>query len=821
MTIATQHPSVNRRATYRPLSVNARKVISKRYAAKDSQGRPLEEWTDIVKRVVDHVSKAEMDFTKREQFQRAATDIMLSREFIPNTPCLVNAGRYDGQLAACFVLGVPDSLAGIMDHARITALIHQTGGGTGMTYENLRPAGAAVSNRNGTASGPVSFMNIVNEITDVVKQGGVRRGANMGMMSITHPDILRFIHAKNDQSSLANFNISVTVSDHFMNAVQNREWIQLSFGGLDWKEPIFDPVANADYAIYTRSENKADPITFCDRQSFLDTDFNDLQKVDPPCAGMVYAPDIWNRIVASAHKYAEPGIAFIDEVNRHNHLITSMGPIHSCNPCGEQFLHENNSCNLGSIDVSKFHDAEHRATRNLDWDHLRHVVHTSIQFLDNVIDTCTWPLPEIEDTVKRTRPIGLGIMGFADLCLKLNITYGSPESCELMDEVMGFVRYEAWNRSLQLGAEKGTFPEFNSNHEAYYNFIYTDLKIPPLTPLTPRNYETTTCAPTGTISLVAETSSGIEPNFSWAYVRKDTIGTRTYVHALAAAALGLEVDYTDETSIERAAAFVVAHLNDLPPHFISATDITAEQHVNVLAATQRNVDNSVSKTCNASPDDTVESVNALYMLALKLGCKAISYYRDGTRDGQVLTTLTTDQHKSYSPTPQLTSALEFTSPIYETAPDREDRPKELSGSTWQIDFEGQKLYVTVNHNLRKILEVFVTGPISASVGKLASKMLRGPYNVREVAHMLDTTTGTHSVWFNERLLTSPEQAIAECLLIMERRLRGQRDSARASAHEISATPFRSPTRSCPECYGLLDHASGCDFCRDCGFSKCR
>ena len=822
MTTATQHPSLIQRGTYRPLGVNARKVISKRYAAKDPQGRPLEEWTEIVNRVVDHVSKAETDFVQREQFHRAATDIMLSREFIPNTPCLVNAGRHDGQLAACFVLGVPDSLAGIMDHARITALIHQTGGGTGMTYENLRPAGAAVSNRNGTASGPVSFMNIVNEITDVVKQGGVRRGANMGMMSVTHPDILRFIHAKNNQTSLANFNISVSVTDHFMQAVQNREWIQLSFGGSDWKQPIFDPVANGDYAVYYPNTPtiSPDPITFCDRQSFIDTNFNELQKVNPPRLGMVYAPDLWNRIVASAHKYAEPGIAFIDEVNRHNHLIASMGPIKSCNPCGEQFLHENNSCNLGSIDVSKFHSPENRDSRQINWDRLRHVVHTSVQFLDNVIDTCTWPLPEIEETVKRTRPIGLGIMGFADLCLRLNVTYGSPESCDLMDEVMGFVRYEAWNRSLQLGAEKGTFPEFKANREAYYNFIYTDLKIPPLTPLTPRNYETTTCAPTGTISLVAETSSGIEPNFSWAYVRKDTIGTRTYVHPLAATALGLDVDYTDETSIESAAAYVVANLTDLPAHFISAKDITAEQHVNVLAATQRNVDNSVSKTCNASSEDTVQSVNALYMLARSLRCKAISYYRDGTRNGQVLTTLTTNKVETYSPSPQQT-APEFTSSVYETAPDREDRPKELSGSTWQIDFEGQKLYVTVNHNSRKIMEVFVTGPISASVGKLASKMLRGPYNVREVAHILDTTTGIHSVWFNERLLTSPEQAIAECLLIMERRLCGQRDSARASAQETPPTHNRSLTPSCPECYGPLEHASGCDFCRDCGFSKCR
>lgn len=820
MTTATQYPSLIRRGTYRPLSVNARKIISKRYAAKDPQGRPVEEWTQIVKRVVDHVSKAETDSAQRELFHCAATDIMLTREFIPNTPCLVNAGRPDAQLAACFVLGVPDSLAGIMDHARITALIHQTGGGTGMSFENLRPAGAAVSNRNGTASGPVSFMNIVNEITDVVKQGGVRRGANMGMMSVTHPDILRFIHAKNNQTSLANFNISVSVTDHFMQAVQNREWIQLSFSGSDWKQPIFDPVANGDYAIYYPNTPTVspDPITFCDRQTFIETNFNELQKVNPPRLGMVYARDLWNRIVASAHKYAEPGIAFIDEVNRHNHLTASMGPINSCNPCGEQFLHENNSCNLGSIDVSKFYSSDNRDSRQINWDRLRHVVHTSVQFLDNVIDTCTWPLPEIEETVKRTRPIGLGIMGFADLCLRLNIIYGSPESCDLMDEVMGFVRYEAWNRSLQLGAEKGTFPEFKANREAYYSFIYTDLKIPPLTPLTPRNYETTTCAPTGTISLVAETSSGIEPNFSWAYVRQDTIGTRTYVHPLAATALGLDVDYTDETSVESAAAHVVSHITELPPCFIAAQDITAEQHVNVLAATQRNVDNSVSKTCNARPDDTVESVSALYMLARSLRCKAISYYRDGTREGQLLTSLTTNQLETPS-RPQ--TAPEFTSSVYETAPDREDRPKELFGSTWQIDFEGQKLYVTVNHNTRTIMEVFVTGPISASVGKLASKMVRGPYNVREVAHILDTTTGTHSVWFNERLLTSPEQAIAECLLIMERRLRGQRDSARASAQEIPPTHNRSLTPTCPECYGPLEHASGCDFCRDCGFSKCR
>ncbi len=818
------------------LGYNAQKVARKRYSITDSQGRLLEEWPDIVNRVVSHVSQAETNDLKREEFTRTMTEIMLKREFLPNTPCLVNAGRDHAQLAACFVLGIPDSLSGIMDHAKITATIHQTGGGTGMTYEMIRPHGSAVSSKHGTASGPVSFMNIVNQVTDVVKQGGVRRGANMGMMRITHPDILRFIHAKNDQHSLVNFNISVNVTDKFLAAVDNNDWFQLEFNDQPWTQPIYDPVTDSEYAIYVPSKDDpsgADfeppaPLTFCDRQAFETSDLSSYQKVSPPKPGMIHARDIWNRIVASAHKYAEPGIAFIDEVNRHNHLMASMGPIYSCNPCGEQFLHANNSCNLGSIDVSKFYDPENHEKGNINWDHLRHVVHASTRFLDNVIDTCTWPLPEIKATVNRTRPIGLGIMGFADLCLKLGITYGSPASCTLMDDVMGFVRREAWNMSLQLGTEKGTFPEFEANENAYRDFLYNTIGTPALIPLTPRNYETTTCAPTGTISLVAETSSGVEPNFSWAYVRNDTVGTRTYVHPLAAAALGLTVDQTDPESIARAANYVNDHLSDLPPHFVSAMDISSEQHVQVLAATQRNVDNSVSKTCNGEKNDTVESVNRLYMLARQLGCKAVSYYRDGSRDEQVLTSMKKDE-ASYElahidPVPSLP---EFSQPfpVALAAPEREDRPKELSGSTWQIPFEGAKLYVTVNHNGEHIQEIFVTGPISSSVGKLASKMLRGAFHVKEVAHMLETTPGTHSVWFNERLLTSPEQAIAECMLIMHRRLAGQLDSARANKQKpetvlTSSTSTSTIIGSCPECYGQLEVANGCKFCRDCGYSKC-
>ncbi|MFN2492105.1 MAG: adenosylcobalamin-dependent ribonucleoside-diphosphate reductase [Pyrinomonadaceae bacterium] len=911
----TATPSQRRKA--QPLGLNAKRVISKRYSLKDAKGRALEEWPDIVRRVVGHVSAAEKDPKKRDEFFAAMSDVMLAREFVPNTPCLVNAGKTNGQLAACFVLDVPDSITGIMDHAKAAATIHQTGGGTGMTYEFLRPAGALVGSTRGVASGPVSFMNIVNQVTDVVKQGGVRRGANMGMMRVTHPDVLRFIHAKNDQHSLTNFNISVNVTDKFLKAVDNNEWFQLEFNGESWTEPIHDPVRdNADYVVYRRPDGST--VTFPDKSSFVNADLSNCSIEEPPRPGMVYAPDIWNRIVASAHKYAEPGIAFIDEVNRHNHMMKSMGPIYSCNPCGEQFLHFSNSCNLGSIDLNKFYDAENR----VDWDRLREVTHLCTRFLDNVIDTCAWPLPEINDVVTRTRPVGLGIMGFADLCLNLKVTYGSPASIDLMEEMMGFIRREAWNASIKIGAEKGTFPEFEPNREDYEDFLYNQIGIPRDVPLTPRNYEVTTIAPTGTISLVAETSSGIEPNFSWAYVRKDTLGTRTYVHTLAAQALGIEVDQTEQESIDKAADYVCEHEIDLPQYFISAMNISAEQHVHVLAAAQRHVDNSVSKTCNGAVDDTVESVDKLYRLGRQLGCKAVSYYRDGSRDNQVLTSMKATDSPALGAKGEIACNPEAMVEVLDEPPAshadaavvgpigvdaevaarqqiqadtaasnqaeadaavaqpsgrahddtgtqvrtsdrvqaettvRIERPRELTGATWQIPFDGQNLYVTVNHDGKMIQEVFATGPISGGVGLLASKMLRGGFDAAEVAYSLNKVTGTHAVWFNERLLTSPEQAVAECIMITNRRLTGNPDSARALAkqqHGAPQIPLSDASGAagtsnasgsaggrstpgltgvtgaimsqmigiCPECHGQLEHASGCDFCRDCGYSKCK
>ncbi len=811
----------------RPLGMNAQKVVAKRYALKDEHGEPLESWRDIVRRVVGHVSRAETDPQKQADFYNAMTAVMLAREFIPNTPCLVNAGKPKGQLAACFVLNVPDSIEGIMEHAQNVAIIHQTGGGTGMTYEFLRPAGSMVNSTRGVASGPVSFMNIVNQTTEVVKQGGVRRGANMGILAITHPDILRFIHAKNDQTSLTNFNISVTVTDLFMDAVDSGTWFQTEFDGEPWMQPVFDAVTGTDYVVYRRPDGST--ATFADKLAFETADVSDCTIEEPPMAGMVYAPDIWNRIIASAHKYAEPGIIFIDEVNRHNHMMSSMGPIFACNPCGEQQLHFNNSCNLGSIDVAKFYRETGDGSdpdQCIEWDRLAAATHTCTQFLDNVIDAGHFPLAEIDDVVKRTRPVGLGIMGFADLCLRLGISYGSDDSLELMESVMGFIRRESWKASLRLGAEKGVFPELEKNRDAYAEFLYDEVGISRDTPLTPRNYEVTTIAPTGTISLVAETSSGIEPNFSWAYVRQDTLGTRTYVHTSAAEALGLTVDQTDEESIKQAAAYVVEHESELPEHFISAMGIKSIEHVHVLAAAQKHVDNSISKTCNGANDDTLESVDELYHLARKLGCKAVSYYRDGSRENQVLSTMKSQVPSPESQVEEVTEAPQFGTWDQGLGTLRVDRPRELQGSTWRIPFENQNLYVTVNHDGHRILEVFVAGPISAGVGLLASKMLRGGFDAAEVARSLNKVTATHAVWFNERLLTSSEQAVAECLLLIDRRLKNlpasERQIAKSGAVEIVNEPKMSNLiGECPECRGQLEHASGCDFCRDCGYSKCK
>jgi ribonucleoside-diphosphate reductase alpha chain len=802
MSATLDRQSVRKTKAGRPtIGINADRVISKRYSLKDETGRAREQWPDICHRVVGAVALAETDPARRAEFQEAMLELMLERRFVPNTPCLVNAGKPKGQLAACFVLPVRDDLSEIMDHARWCALVHQSGGGTGMSYELLRPAGASVGGGRGIASGPVSFMEIVNTMTETVKQGGVRRGANMGIMAVAHPDILRFIHAKNDQGSLTNFNISVTISDAFLGAVERGEWFQTEFDGKPWTDPIWDPKANG---------GKGGNYSY--------------NGEEPPMPGMIYAPEIWNRIITSTHAWAEPGIVFIDNVNRSNPLRHSMGLKKASNPCGEQMLHDFNACNLGSIDVAKYYNP---ITDDVDWDDLREGVHLSVRFLDNVVDVCHWPLPEIHDTVHRTRPVGLGVMGFADLLIDKRIVYGSDESAVFADRLMSFIRKEAWLESLALGREKGPMPEFAPNRDLYETLIYDEVGISREIPLTPRNYEVTTVAPTGTISLAAETSSGIEPNFSYAYYRRDTVGERTYAHPIAAAALGIELDPTDDESIRLAAQAIVDRRDDLPPYFVDAMSLSPDDHLRVLAACQKHVDNSISKTVNAPSTATVEDTDRVHRLAWRMGVKAVSYYRDGSRDGQVLTALPNAEKKAI-PMPVVEAP---SIPVAATAPVTIDRttqiarPRELAGWTWQIPFELANLYVTINHDGQRALEVFTRGPLSDSVGMLASKMLRGGFSLEEVSRSLDKVHGTHSVWFNQKMCSSPERVVAECLRLAGRRMRGEPESEREAAKHGVATVVGAIVRGarrCPECSGeRFIQDSGCNVCLDCSWSTCK
>jgi ribonucleoside-diphosphate reductase alpha chain len=404
--------------------------------------------------------------------------------------------------------------------------------------------------------------------------------------------------------------------------------------------------------------------------------------------------------------------------------------------------------------------------------------------------------------------------------------------------MMDFFRKESWKASLAIGAEKGVMPEFEPNRDLYEEMIYNEVGLDRSIPLTPRNYEVSTVAPTGTISLVAETSSGCEPNFSYAYVRRDTIGVRTYAHPVAAKVLGVELDHSDQASIERAANYIVENRDELPEYFVDVLTLMPDDHLRVLKAFQDRVDNSISKTVNAPASYTIEDTDRVHRLAWKMGVKAVSYYRDGSRDDQVLTAVKTE--------PKTEAKVETASMVSEIIPAEIDargkieRPRELTGSTWQISFDHQNLYVTVNHDGVRVLEVFATGAaLSVSVGLLASKMMRGGFEPEEVAASLNKVIGNHSVWFNERLCTSAEQVVAECILLTKRRLMNQPDSARAAAKQAMAqtakptvniavaipTPVTIDAKkvitACPECSSnQIEYAGGCYTCRDCGFSKC-
>jgi ribonucleoside-diphosphate reductase alpha chain len=563
------------------LPLNAILVLERRYLRKDEKGRVRETTGQMFRRIAKCVAAVETQYGKSDAEVADTEDafyrLMANLEFIPNSPTLMNAGTMFRQLSACFVLPLEDSIGGIFDTLKAAAIIHKTGGGTGFSFSRLRPRGDVVKTTGGIASGAISFARIFDTATEVMKQGGRRRGANMGVLRVDHPEIMDFIVAKEKEGVLRNFNISVAATDKFMEAVEE------------------------------------------------DGDFNLTNPRNNEVSETLKARAIWNLMIMMAWKNGEPGIIFLDTINKNN-PTPNLGQIESTNPCGEQPLLPYESCNLGSIDVSKFVLEDGK----MDWNRLRETIRWGVRFLDNVIDANVYTLPEIETTTKGNRKIGLGIMGFADMLIKMGIRYDTEEGLQNGEKLMRFMTTEARRASAELGEERGNFPNF---HESIWEKKFTTM----------RNATVTTIAPTGTISIIAGCSQGIEPIFAIVYVREvaESLGRSLIEVNPLFESVALKEGFYDEELIRKIAKKTsIQEVEEVPERtrrlFVAAHDISAEWHVRMQAAFQKHVDNAVSKTINFPNRATPDDIDKAYQLAYKLGCKGVTVYRHGSREKQVL-----------------------------------------------------------------------------------------------------------------------------------------------------------------------------------------
>lgn len=752
------------------LSKNALTVLERRYLSRDEDGKVIETPKGMFERVAKAIAAADAAYGGDVDALAAKFyDLMASLKFMPNSPTLMNAGKALGQLSACFVLPVGDSMTDIFDAVKHAALIHKSGGGTGFSFSRLRAAGAPVRSTGGVASGPVSFMKVFNSATEAVKQGGTRRGANMGILRIDHPDILSFIKAKSENSDITNFNISVGITEAFMEAVERG------------------------------------------------TNYNLVDPRSGEIKGELNAVEVFNLIVEKAWKNGEPGIIFLDRLNRDN-VVPSVGEIEATNPCGEQPLLPYESCNLGSINLAKLLKNENGAY-SVDYDELRRVVRLAVHFLDNVIDANNYPLPEIAERTRATRKIGLGVMGFADILYKLGIPYNSEEGIELGRSIMHFINTEAHKASEELAEVRGAFPLFAESTYSSGRPI--------------RNSTCTTIAPTGTISIICGASSGIEPMFALCFVRNvmdndELIQIDPYFEEVAKR----EGFYSGELMRKIAKEGSLHNIPEVPEHikkvFVTAHDVSPIYHIRMQSAFQSYTDNAVSKTVNFPNSATKQDVAEVYTLAYKLGCKGVTIYRDGSRDEQVLYIGTKAKAPAAAP-----------SEPSKVAP--RTRPDVTHGITEKVVIGCGNLYVTVNYDDQGICEVFTNlgraggcPSQSEATSRLISTALRSGMAVDEIIEQLSgirchSTLRQRATNPNIKVLSCPD-AIARVLKKAEEDraknlAREKTDEVPAQANvQPAAKPAVQPPlpegSPCPECGAPMEHEGGCVICRACGYSKC-
>jgi ribonucleoside-diphosphate reductase alpha chain len=740
------------------LSENAVAVLKKRYLKKNERGEAVEEPIDMFRRVASNIAEGELRFKEGEEAQRLYKEsaerflqLMLSRKFMPNSPTLMNAGRELQQLSACFVLPVEDSIDGIYDTLKHQAIIHKSGGGTGFGFSRLRPKNDLVQSTMGVSSGPVSFMAIYDASTDKIKQGGTRRGANMGILRVDHPDIEEFITCKNENDQINNFNISVAITDAFMEAVAG------------------------------------------------DTDFDLVNPRNGDVVQTVRARDLFEKIVRGAWLNGEPGVVFIDKINDDN--PTPQFPIESTNPCSEAHLPPYDSCNLGSINLERFFvPGDQPGEGSVNWDELRDTVHTAVRFLDNVIEMNNYPLDEISEMSKGNRRIGLGVMGFADLLIKLGITYDSDEGLAFAQKMMKFVDDEAWEASRALAEERGVMPHFEgSRHEARGDRV--------------RNATVTTIAPTGTISIIAGCSGGIEPLFAVAFMRRQADMEMPDVNPEFVKLAKARGFYSEELMKKVAEHGSVRDIPEVPEDvrnvWVTSHDISSEWHVRMQAAFQKHTSMGISKTINLPNEATPQDVEDAYMQAFATGCKGIAVYRDGSRDAQVLSTGKT--RVGVQP------GTEIEKEYVSLAEARNGRPRTLSGVTKKIHTGHGPLYVSMNDDEFGPRECFVilgkpggtASAFSDALGRMISLAETHGATPAEIVHQLRGIQDGHPAGFGPNaVLSVPDgvaRAMAEHYLVEE------------SPEEAKHLPVIG---ACPECSGSLTKQEGCVVCHSCGYSKC-